>query len=54
MSLVDTAMETRTIDSHENPYLVIVSNKFCDVQKYLSAANHTYSANIIQIDDLIA
>jgi TRAP-type transport system periplasmic protein len=46
---VYTAMETRTIDGQENPYLVILSNKFYEVQKYLSATGHTYSANIILV-----
>lgn len=46
---VYTAMETRTIDGQENPYQVILSNKFFEVQKYLSATNHTYSANIILV-----
>jgi TRAP-type C4-dicarboxylate transport system substrate-binding protein len=42
-----TALETRTVDGQENPFSVILSNKFYEVQKYLSVTNHTYSTNII-------
>ena len=44
-----TALETRTVDGQENPFSVILSNKFYEVQKYLSATNHTYSTNIILV-----
>jgi tripartite ATP-independent transporter DctP family solute receptor len=44
-----TALETRTVDGQENPFSVILSNKFYEVQKYLSVTNHTYSTNIILI-----
>ena len=44
-----TALETRTVDGQENPFSVILSNKFFEVQKYLSVTNHTYSTNIILI-----
>src|ERR671912_1916068 len=46
---VYTALETRTIDGQENPFLVILSNKMYEVQKYLSVTNHTYSTNIILV-----
>src|SRR5215213_5200520 len=46
---VYTALETRTIDGQENPFLVILSNKMYEVQKYLSITNHTYSTNIILV-----
>ncbi|QCK87915.1 TRAP transporter substrate-binding protein [Phreatobacter aquaticus] len=46
---VYTALETKTIDGQENPYSVILSNKFFEVQKFLSATNHTYTQNIITI-----
>jgi TRAP-type transport system periplasmic protein len=42
-----TALENRTVDGQENPYSVILSNKFYEVQKYLSATNHTFTQNII-------
>ena len=42
-----TALETRTVDGQENPYTVILSNKFYEVQKFVSATKHTYTQNII-------
>src|SRR5918993_2148738 len=44
-----SALETRTVDGQENPFSVILSNKFNEVQKFLSATNHTYSTNIILV-----
>jgi len=44
-----TALETRTVDGQENPFSVILSNKFYEVQKFLSTTNHTYSTNIILV-----
>jgi TRAP-type transport system periplasmic protein len=43
------ALETKAVDGQENPYSVILSNKFYEVQKYLSATNHVYAANIILV-----
>ncbi len=42
-----TALENKTVDGQENPYSVILSNKFHEVQKYVSATNHTFTQNII-------
>ncbi|HTN66546.1 MAG TPA: TRAP transporter substrate-binding protein [Burkholderiaceae bacterium] len=39
-----TALETRAVDAQENPYAIIVSNKFDEVQKYLSNTRHAYNA----------
>ncbi len=44
-----TALETRTVDGQENPYAVILSNKFYEVQKFLSGTNHVYGTNIILV-----
>ncbi|GGC62211.1 ABC transporter substrate-binding protein [Chelatococcus reniformis] len=44
-----SALENRAVDGQENPYSVILSNKFYEVQKYASQTNHTYSANIILV-----
>jgi tripartite ATP-independent transporter DctP family solute receptor len=44
-----TALETKTVDGQENPYSVILSNKFYEVQKYVSGTNHVYGANIILV-----
>jgi TRAP-type transport system periplasmic protein len=44
-----TALENKTVDGQENPYSVILSNKFYEVQKYVSATNHTYTQNILLV-----
>ena len=44
-----TALETKTVDGQENPFSVILSNKFFEVQKYVSATNHVYAANILLV-----
>jgi TRAP-type C4-dicarboxylate transport system substrate-binding protein len=43
------ALEAKAVDGQENPYSVILSNKFFEVQKYLSATNHVYAANIVLV-----
>ncbi len=43
------ALEAKAVDGQENPYAVILSNKFFEVQKYLSATNHVYAANIVLV-----
>jgi len=47
-----SALETRTVDGQENPYTVILSNKLYEVQKYVSATNHTYTQNIILVSKI--
>src|SRR6476619_621578 len=42
-----TALENRTVDGQENPYSVILSNKFYEVQKYISQTKHTFTQNVI-------
>jgi TRAP-type transport system periplasmic protein len=44
-----TALDQKAVDGQENPYAVILSNKFFEVQKFLSATNHVYTANSILI-----
>ena len=44
-----TALETRAVDGHENPYNTIVSSKFYEVQKYLTVTNHVYSPWIVTV-----
>jgi tripartite ATP-independent transporter DctP family solute receptor len=44
-----SALETKAVDGQENPYSVILSNKMYEVQKYVSATNHVYAANIILV-----
>jgi tripartite ATP-independent transporter DctP family solute receptor len=43
------ALENKTVDGQENPYSVILSNKFYEVQKYVSATSHTFTQNIILV-----
>lgn len=43
------ALEAKAVDGQENPYAVILSNKFYEVNKYVSATNHVYAANIILV-----
>jgi tripartite ATP-independent transporter DctP family solute receptor len=44
-----TALETKTVDGQENPYSVILSNKFYEVQKFVSSTNHTFTQNIVLV-----
>ena len=44
-----TALENKTVDGQENPYTVILSNKFYEVQKFVTATNHAYTQNILLI-----
>jgi len=43
------ALEAKAVDGQENPYAVILSNKFFEVNKYVSATNHVYAANIVLV-----
>lgn len=43
------ALEARAVDGQENPFAVILSNKFYEVQKFVSATNHVYAANIVLV-----
>ena len=43
------ALESKAVDGQENPFAVILSNKMFEVQKYVSATNHVYAANIILV-----
>jgi tripartite ATP-independent transporter DctP family solute receptor len=47
-----SALETRTVDGQENPYTVILSNKFYEVQKFVSATNHTFTENIVLVSKI--
>ena len=40
---VYTALQTQLIDGEENPYSVIETSKFNEVQKFLTVANHIYN-----------
>ncbi len=41
------ALESKAVDGQENPFSVILSNKFYEVNKFVSATNHVYAANIM-------
>ena len=43
------ALESKAVDGQENPFSVILSNKFYEVNKFVSATNHVYAANIMLI-----
>jgi TRAP-type transport system periplasmic protein len=43
------ALESKAVDGQENPYSVILSNKFYEVNKYVSATNHVIAMNAVQI-----
>ena len=43
------ALEAKAVDGQENPFAVIASSKFYEVQKYVSGTNHVYATNPIQI-----
>jgi tripartite ATP-independent transporter DctP family solute receptor len=40
---VFTALETKTIDGQENPFVTIDTSKFYEVQKFLSVTRHAYT-----------
>jgi tripartite ATP-independent transporter DctP family solute receptor len=44
-----TALENKTVDGQENPFTVILSNKFYEVQKFVTATNHAYTQNILLV-----
>ncbi|RYF15733.1 MAG: TRAP transporter substrate-binding protein [Comamonadaceae bacterium] len=44
---VFTALETKTIDGQENPFVTIETSKFNEVQKYLSVTNHAYTPFLV-------
>lgn len=39
------ALEAKAVDGQENPFAVILSNKFSEVNKFVSATNHVSAAN---------
>jgi tripartite ATP-independent transporter DctP family solute receptor len=43
------ALEARAVDGQENPFAVILSNKIYEVNKFVSATNHVYAANIVLV-----
>ncbi len=43
------ALESKAMDAQENPFAVVLTSKFNEVQKYLSVTNHVYTANPVVI-----
>jgi tripartite ATP-independent transporter DctP family solute receptor len=43
------ALEAKAVDGQENPFAVILSNKFYEVNRFVSATNHVYAANILLV-----
>lgn len=43
------ALESKAVDGQENPFAVILSNKIYEVNKFVSATNHVYAANIVLV-----
>lgn len=41
------ALETKAMDAQENPFTVVMAQKFFDVQKYLSTTGHAYDAQVL-------
>lgn len=44
-----TALETGTIDAQENPLGIILSNRFFEVQKFMTMSAHSYNTNIVLV-----
>ncbi len=49
MTEVYTALETKAIDAQENPYQIIYTSKFNEVQKYVSATKHAYAPAVVMV-----
>ena len=47
---VFTALQQKTVDGQENPFELIASNKFYEVQDYISATRHIYSPYVVVIN----
>ncbi len=43
------ALESKAVDGQENPYSVILSSRFYEVNKFVSGTNHVYATNPVQI-----
>lgn len=43
------ALEQKAVDGQENPFTVILANKFYEVQKFLAITNHQYNPQAVMI-----
>ncbi len=41
------ALESRALDAQENPFSIVLTSKFYEVQKYMSVTNHVFTANAV-------
>lgn len=46
-----TALQQRVVDGQDNPYLVCVSNKFYEVQKYITDLHYAYSLQPLMMSE---
>jgi TRAP-type C4-dicarboxylate transport system substrate-binding protein len=44
-----TALETGTVDGQENPFTLIETSKFYEVQKYATETRHVYNPQIVLV-----
>ena len=51
LSEVYLSLNTNVIDSQENPLTAIYSNKFYEVQDYVSLTGHNYNFNTVMVND---
>ncbi|QGH36186.1 DctP family TRAP transporter solute-binding subunit [Gracilibacillus salitolerans] len=42
-----SALQQGTVDGQENPFGLILANKFYEVQNYLTVTNHVYAPNVV-------
>jgi len=45
-----TALQQGTMDGQENPFAIIVSNHFYDVQPYITMTEHVYSPHVVLVN----
>jgi tripartite ATP-independent transporter DctP family solute receptor len=43
------ALDSKALDAQENPYSIVLTSKFFEVQKYMSVTNHVYTANLVLV-----
>ncbi len=48
---VPTALGTKVVDGQENPVSVIYSNKFYELQKYMTLDQHVYGADFLVVNE---
>lgn len=47
-----SAMQTKTVDGHESPFALIATNKFYEVQKYITKTDHVYSPVVVCFSEI--